>query len=474
MRRLLVICAALSLLGVHAALSDAALPERPNVLFIAIDDLNDWVGILGGHPQAHTPNLDRLAGRGLAFTNAHTVAPACNPSRTALLTGIHPSTSGVYYNGQDWRSALPDAVTLPQYFMANGYRTIGAGKIFHGDPDPRSWHEYFPSRERNKPDDPYPEEAPLNELFMAMNFDWGPVQVDDTKMGDAQVVSWAIEQLAKPQTEPFFLATGIYRPHLPWYVPQEYFEPYPLDEIQLPPVVEDDLDDVPDAASAFTSSWDHSRVVDSGQWKAAVQGYLASIAFADAQLGRLIDAFEASRYADNTIVVLWSDHGWHLGEKEHWRKFTLWERATRTPLVVIAPGLTEPAMRTSKPVSLLDLYPTLVDLAGLPPREELQGQSLRPLLEDVEANWTRPALTTHGPGNHSLRSERYRYTRYADGSEELYDHDSDPNEWTNVASDPDLEGVKVELAAWFPKQDAPSEGVMWLYLRQLLRLLFKW
>lgn len=474
MRRLVLIFSCVGLLLGHAPRAETAQAKPPNVLFIAIDDLNDWVGFLGGHPQARTPNLDRLASRGVAFTNAHAVAPACNPSRTALLTGIRPSTSGVYYNGQNWRDALPDAVTLPQHFMAHGYRTMGAGKVFHGEPDARSWHEYFPSLERLKPSDPHPDDTPVNGIFLALNFDWGPVQADDAEMGDAQVVSWVIDQLSRPQEEPFFLAAGIYRPHLPWYVPQEYFDAYPLESIQLPPVIESDLDDVPEAGTALISSWDHSRVVDSGQWKAAVQGYLASVAFADAQLGRLLDAFEASPYVDDTIVVLWSDHGWHLGEKEHWRKFALWERATRIPLIMVAPGTTTPGTLAANPVSLLDVYPTLVDLAGLPVSGHLEGRSLRPLLEEPQAAWTRPALTTHGPGNHSLRSERYRYIRYADGGEELYDHASDPNEWTNLASDPALGGVKAELAPWIPDSDAPSEGATWIYLQQLFRLLFRW
>jgi len=438
-------------------------PARPNVLFIAIDDLNDWVGCLGGHPGTKTPHLDRLAGRGVLFTNAHCPAPLCNPSRAALMTGVRPSTSGVYTNNQPMRKspAIRDAVTLAQYFMAHGYRSQGGGKIFHGSfPDKESWHEYFPSQSRNKPADPVPEKMPLNGIPETAHFDWGPLDVEDSQMGDTKVADWAAGELAKPHSQPFFMACGIFRPHLPWYVPRKYFDLHPLEGVTLPNVKDDDLDDVPPIGRKFAKAdGDHRKVLEHKQWRNAVQAYLASITFADACVGRVIDALDHSAYAENTVVVLWSDHGWHLGEKLHWRKFALWEEATHNVLMAVAPGVTAPGGRCDRPVNLMDMYPTLIGLCGLPPRKELEGVSLLPLLKDPKSEWPRPAVTTYLRGNHSVRSERWRYIRYSDGTEELYDHQSDELEWHNLAGKPDYAGVKAELSRWLPKTNAPDSIV---------------
>lgn len=431
---------------------------KPNVLFIAIDDLNDWVGCLGGHPDVRTPNLDRLADRGVLFTNAFCSAPACNPSRASLLTGILPSTSGVYLNAQPWRPALPDAVTIPQHFMAHGYRAVGGGKIFHGGyPDPASWHEYFPSKKKTKPDDPVPPNRPVNGIPKTAHFDWGPVDVPDKDMGDWQVADWAIKELTKEHDKPFFQAVGIYRPHLPWYVPRKYFEMYPPDKITLPNINADDLDDVPPVGRKMAKpNGDHKRVMEHNQWRKAVSAYLASVSFADACVGRVIDALDRSPYTKNTVIVLWSDHGWHLGEKLHWRKFALWEEATHNVFMVVAPGITEPGGQCTRPVSMIDIYPTLIDICGLTPKKEIEGKSLLPLLKNPEATWDRPALTTHGRNNHSVRSEQWRYIRYKDGTEELYDHEKDELEWSNLASKPEYSSVKKELAQWLPKINAPD------------------
>jgi len=428
--------------------------DKPNVLFIAVDDLNDWIGVLSGHPQSVTPHIDRLAARGMLFTRCYCAAPACNPSRAALMTGIRPSTSGVYHNSQPWRAGLPQAVTLPQHFMAHGYRALGSGKIYHGRfPDPPSWNTFFPSKTKQKPSDPLPKKRPLNGIPQTAHFDWGPLDVDDSQMGDVQVADWVIQQLGRKQPGPFFLACGIYRPHLPWYVPRKYFDRFDLDGIQLPATRDDDLQDVPAAGIKMARpDRDHARVLKHKQWPQAVRGYLASISFADTQVGRVLDALDASRYADNTIIVFWTDHGWHLGEKHHWRKFTLWEEATRTPMVIVAPGVAG-GSRCGQPVNLLDIYPTLIELCGLPPRAELEGVSLSPLLNDATARWDRPSLTTHGRNNHAVRSVRYRYIRYADGSAELYDHDVDPQEWHNLAGQPELKSVQARLAAWMPKRN---------------------
>ncbi|MCD6392459.1 MAG: sulfatase-like hydrolase/transferase [Planctomycetes bacterium] len=437
----------------------AAGRKKPNVLFIAVDDLNDWIGCLGGHPDARTPNIDRLAKRGVLFSNAHCAAPACNPSRAALMTGVRPWTSGVYMNPNPWRRSpvLKNAAALPQHFMAHGYRAMGSGKIYHGSfPDPASWDEYWPSQTQNKPPDPLPDGRPLNGIPRTSHFDWGPVDADKTEMGDWKVADWVIGQLNKKHDKPFFLACGMFRPHLPWYVPKEYFDLYPLDKIKLPTIKEDDLDDVPPIGRKMSGGRDHRNVIKYNQWRKAVQGYLASISFTDECIGRVLDAFDKSAYTDNTIIVFWADHGWHLGEKLHWRKFALWEEATHNPMMFVVPGLTKAGGRCRRPVNLIDIYPTLVDVCGLTPKAELEGVSLKPLLLNPQAKWDRPSLTTYGRGNHSVRSERWRYIRYSDGTEELYDHDADEMEWTNLASDPKYARVKKDLAKWLPKTDVPE------------------
>jgi arylsulfatase A-like enzyme len=433
-----------------ACASPSAEKEKPNVLFIAVDDLNDWTEIFGGYPGVKTPNLARLANRGQVFTRAYCSAPASNPSRASLLTGIRPSSSGVYHNDQPWRPALPDAVTLPQYFTANGYEVEGTGKIFHNSyNDPASWplyHAVEPS--------PVPPGSPF---LKKAHFDWAPVQVSDEEMGDYKNISYAVDFLDKKDHGAFFLAVGFTRPHLPWYVPQKYFDLYPLDKIKRPDVIENDLEDIPEAGVRIAKpEGDHRFVVENNQWEKAIQGYLASITFFDAQLGRVLDALDTSAYKDNTIIVLFGDHGWHLGEKEHWRKFALWEEATRVPLIIVAPGITGTDTQSERTVNLIDIYPTLVELCRLPAKKELEGTSIVPLLKHPQAKWEQPSLTTHGLGNHSLRSERWRYTRYADGSEELYDHDKDPNEWLNLAKNEAFTDVKKDLSKWLPKTDAPD------------------
>jgi arylsulfatase A-like enzyme len=434
--------------------------NRPNVLFIAVDDLNDWVGCLGGHPDTKTPNIDRLAARGVLFTKAYCAAPVCNPSRASLMTGIRPSTSGVYENQQPMResSVLKDAVTIPQHFMAHGYTATGGGKIYHGSfPDPASWQAYFPSQQQNQPSNPKPENTPANGFPKTGHFDWSPLDNPDSDMGDFKTVDWVSAELKKNHDKPFFLACGIYKPHLPWYVPQKYFDMFPPDKLTLPQVKDDDLDDVPKIGKWLAlRSGDHKKILQHGAWRKAVQGYLASIAFADAQIGRVVDALDASPYAKNTVVVLWSDHGWSLGEKEHWRKFALWEETTRNVFTITAPGITTPGSRCDRVVSLLDVYPTLIDICGLSKRISLEGVSLMPLLKDPSAKWDRPAVTTYLRGNHSVRSERWRYIRYNDGGEELYDHSNDPHEWTNLANKPETSKIKTELAKWLPKVDAPD------------------
>jgi arylsulfatase A-like enzyme len=444
--------------------------KAPNILFIAIDDLNDWVGALGGHPQARTPNLDRLAKQSLLFTRAYCAAPACNPSRAALLTGLRPSTTGVYHNNQPWRPAVPDAVTLPHYLMMHGYFVLGGGKIFHGGyPDAKAWHEYLKGK--------LPKDDSANEPVALVqkkkqkqakpgggiggNMTWGPLDIDDNAMPDSRLTDWAIAQLKKKHDRPFFLAVGYVKPHLTWHAPKKYFDMHPLDKIQLPKVLDNDLDDVPAAGIKMAKpDGDHKSIVQAGGWKEAVQAYLACSTFMDAQLGRLLDALAQSGYAENTIIILWSDHGWSHGQKQHWRKFSLWDRDCRVVFMVAAPGVTTPGQRCERTVNLLDIYPTVIDLCGLPAKKGLEGNSLMPLLKSPQIAWDHPSLTTHGRSNHSIRTEKWRYIRYKDGSEELYDHDTDPLEWKNLAKDPQLAKVKDQLATHLPKVNAPDAAAV--------------
>ncbi len=440
--------------GISSLMASESEDKRPNVLFISIDDLNDWIGCMGGHPDTKTPNIDRLANNGVLFTHCYCAAPACNPSRAALLSGIRPSTSGVYLNNQPWRPALPDAVTLPHHFKKNGYHVVGRGKIFHGrySQDEQAYHEYI-----SRGGDPQPENKPLNGIPKTAHFDWGPIDVSVDEMDDTKVTDWAIDVLEQEHDKPFFLACGLYRPHLPWYVPEQFFEPFPPDQVTLPNVDENDLEDIPEPGRRMARpGGDHKKVTESDNWRKAVSGYLASIHYTDWNVGRLLEALKKSPHAENTIVVLWGDHGWHLGEKLHWRKFALWEEATRMPLIISLPGNPHNGESCTRTVSLMDLYPTLADLCGLEQLDVLEGDSLKPLLNDPKRKWNRPVLTTHGRMNHSIRSERWRYIRYENGSEELYDHQTDPLEWTNLADKPEFDEVKKRLAAWLPEVNAPN------------------
>ncbi|MCI0379605.1 MAG: sulfatase [Gemmataceae bacterium] len=435
--------------------------KAPNILFIAVDDLNDWTGALGGHPQAKTPNLDCLAKSGMLFTRAYCAAPACNPSRTAILTGLRPASTGVYHNNQPWRPALPDSVTLMQYLMSHGYFVLGGGKIFHYQ-DPQCWHQYFKGKEKaeavaeQKIKKKGKKKAePLAQGGIGGNMTWGPLDAADTDLPDGKLTNWAIEQVKKKHDRPFFLAVGYVKPHLAWHVPKKYFDMHPLDNIQLPKVLDNDLDDVPAAGVKMAKpDGDHKQIVATGQWKQAVQAYLACCTYMDAQLGRLLDALADSVNAGTTIIILWSDHGWTHGQKQHWRKFSLWDQDCRVVFTMNVPGLTKAGQRCERTVSLLDLYPTINELCGLPAKKGLEGNSLVPLLKNPQTTWDYPALTTHGLKNHSLRSERWRYIQYKNGSEELYDHTKDPLEWKNLAKDPAYADVKRDMASKLPGKNA--------------------
>ena len=311
---------------------------KPNVLFIAIDDLNHWVGHLGRNEQALTPNIDRLAKRGVSFSRAYCAAPACNPSRAALMSGMRPSTTGVYHNPDDWETVIPEDKTMGAFFKKNGYHVAGAGKIYHGGLGRASdWDEMVLKRDLK-----YVTKAEGPEKETSINgLKFRQLSSGDESMPDHHFVSWINQRIAKKHDKPFFLACGIFRPHLPWNVPEKYFDLHPLDDIKLPPFAYDDLEDVPISGKKMARpGGDHAAVEESGKWKELVQAYLAAISFADAQVGRLMEALDKGPNAENTIVALWGDHGWHLGEKSHWRKFSLWEEGTRAPLIWVAPGVT--------------------------------------------------------------------------------------------------------------------------------------
>lgn len=415
--------------------------DKKNVLFISIDDMSDWAGPFGtSYQTVHTPGIDKLAAMGTTFTRAYCAAPACGPSRTAVMSGVHP----LGYSDEGWgpfRNYVGNTKVIPQLFKDAGYNVMGAGKLFHGiyskdekvewqdqNYEAGIWSNYY-----KMPPDP--------QIHPNYNFSWGPLYSgNEESMPDRKILRWAKDRLSEQQTDPFFLGVGFYRPHLPWFVPQKYFDMYPLDGIRVPDVPLFDLNDVPAKGRALSlgpdGKGDHANVIAKGEWKKAVQAYLASITFADNCLLELINTFQASPHKDNTIIVLWTDHGWHLGEKLGWRKFKLWERATKVPLLMAGPGIAA-GVKNDNIVSLMDVKPTLTDLAmGMTTTSE-HGTSLKSVLQNPNIKTDRKAVTSWGDGNDrhvSVRSGRWRYILYSDGSQELYDHSVDPKEHVNLLS----------------------------------------
>lgn len=438
---------------------------KPNVLFIAIDDLNDWVGCLGGHPQAITPNMDRLASQGTVFLDAHVQAPLCNPSRSSVLTGMRPSSTGIYGLVPGIRAveATKARVSIPQYFRKQGYYTAGFGKVFHDGSIPKELQQDEFDVWGPAPGMPIPKEKFVQTPSPIKAMDWGIFPEDDRDQGDWKTADNAIEQLkAMPEDKPFFLAVGFRLPHVPCFASQKWFDMYPPDnELKLPSYLPGDREDVP-----FFSWYLHwelpemrlSWLRESNQWHNLVRSYLASTTFMDSQIGRVLDALEASGEASNTVIVLWSDNGWHLGEKEITGKNSLWKPSTRVPLIFAGPGVT-PGGRCTQPAELLDIYPTLIDLCNTPAQPGLEGHSLKPQLKNAKAKRPWPAITTSNQNNHSVVTDKWRFIRYADGSQELYDKQKDPDEWTNLAADPEYKKVIQGLEKWLPKVNLPlAEG----------------
>jgi iduronate 2-sulfatase len=467
---------------------------RPNVLFLSIDDLNDWIGTLGGHPQAKTPHLDRLMAKSVLFSNAHCTAPVCGASRHSLLSGLRPSTTGWYTNSSkkraDYERALNGTIPLPTHFKHNGYKTLAAGKVFHkGTSDIKGydyWTETRPKYQWPKAlaarghgyqgksgghFHPFPPDGgaiyqKYQKGVSGQSLCWGALDKADMPpegMPDVQIADWAVERLKQKHDNPFFLAVGFIRPHVPYTAPKEFFDLYPMKDIVVPKVPEDEMDDIPLHGKAMAKGTieggDHWNVLSIGPdyWKEMTRAYLACVSFVDAQAGKVLDALEASPYADNTIIVFWSDHGQHIGEKRHWRKQALWEESTRVPLSFHVPGTVNAGRSCDRAVSLLDIYPSLIELCGLPPMKGLEGISLLPQLEDPETRRSEPAVTTWYYNNHAIRGQRWRYIRYRDGSEELYNHATDPLEHVNQASNPKYTKIKERFKKYLPtKNTLPS------------------
>lgn len=414
--------------------------SKPNVLLIAVDDLNDWIGVMGGHPQAKTPNMDRLAKRGVLFSNAHCQSPVCNPSRASLMTSLYPSTSGIYFLNPDITESTvaSQGLVMPKRFEKEGYNVFGAGKLFHNGKG---------LNEKHVPNyagqfggfGPMPEEK-LTTYPGHPLWDWGVYPEQDDQMPDYQIASWAEKRLAEKQDQPFWMGVGFYRPHVPQFAPQKWFDMFPLETVQLPKTITDDLKDIPPYGVDITRvkhvSPSHEWVTTNNEWKPLVQSYLACVSFVDEQIGRVLTALDNGEYGDNTYIVLFSDHGFHLGEKERYAKRSLWEDGASVPLMIAGPNVPQGKICT-KPVQLLDIYPTLLELSGLKADPLHEGNSLVPLLKDVNADWNHMARTSFGPGNYAIVSERYRFVQYNNGSEEFYDHKNDPHEWYNVVDRPE-------------------------------------
>ncbi len=481
---------------------------HPNVLFISVDDLNDWEGVLLGNSQAKTPNMDKLFSEGVLFTNAHASQPVCTASRNSILSGIHPSSSGWYGSTKDMRenydSVMKNHMMLPEFFKANGYNTYAVGKVFHSGesdfPDKTDdfWTEYAPHFWNNMEPHikengygyrgmmfyPFPKNGgqlvelygkdSINEYYRETNRFYslcgGPLEDEDIPkegMYDEQIANWAINKLNEKQDKPFFLSVGFIRPHVPYTAPKKYFDLYPIENIKVPEVPDDEFKDIPMMGKAIAYGY-----TPKGGWSDVsskkeilpelVQSYLACISFVDDQIGKLLRTLENSPNGKNTIIVLCSDHGQHLGEKRHFRKQALWEEATRVPLYFKVPKNKMNGQRSEQVVSLLDIYPTLTELCNLPQVSQLEGKSLAPLIDTPDKKNDRSILTSWYYKNHAVRSNDWRYIHYRDGGEELYNHKTDPGEHINLAGNLEYASVIEAHKKWLPKHDAlPAGSTEW-------------
>lgn len=441
------------LLTLFMAVGVAAEEPRPNVLMIVVDDLNDFPGFMRGYPDAKTPHMDKLAAQGTVFTRAHCQYPLCGPSRASFMSGMLPSTlnfAGHMADRQlERRCKELGTELLHSYFGRQGYKTLAVGKICHrhvpkGSVDAsggrggfrqgtgrlrRNWHQNGTST------------------------DWAMAPEKDSQLPDYDAAAWAMEQLEAEHEQPFLLMVGFLRPHVPWYVPKKWFDLYDKEKLTLPPYQREDLEDVPAIAQKISILPQYPRTewaLENNQWRNILHAYLACISFTDHYVGRVLHALRKSPYGDNTIVVLLSDHGYHMGEKNTFQKQTLWERSSHVPLVISGPGV-RAVQRCERVVSLLDIYPTVLDMCGLPENPKNEGHSLTPLLKDPDREWPHKAITSWEGNNTAIQGERYRYMRYVNGSEELYDHENDPNEWTNLAREEEYEPIKERMTRLMPE-----------------------
>lgn len=430
--------------------------KKPNILLISVDDLNDWIGVMGGHPQMETPNIDRLASRGILFTNANCQSPVCNPSRASMMTSLYPSSTGIYFlNPPLERSDKSlESTVMPQRFLEEGYDVFGAGKLFHNKKENKKYI--------NKYWDGFGEWfGPLSEKKIsdfdgdARLWDWGSLDIEDEESEDCQIANWAVNILSEDNKKPFWLGVGFFKPHVPFIAPKKWFDQYPIESIQLPEIIDGDLNDISEYAKSLSRyghvAPSHKWVVSNNQWRSLVRSYLACVSFVDDQVGKVLDALERSDKVQNTYVILYSDHGFHLGEKEKWAKRSLWKNSTKVPLIISGPGI--PKGKTCDlPVQLLDIYPTLLELSGLASDPIHQGNSLVPILKKGVSEWPYVARTSIGPGNYSIVSKNYRFIQYNDNTAELYDRINDPNEWYNLINNPDLSDVIEEHRNKIPNQ----------------------
>lgn len=458
--------------------------EKPNVLFIAIDDLNDYASCMNGALSIPTPNIDRLAKQGTLFNNAHCQAPICGPSRASVMTGLYPSTTGNYLQLtadkiKKGSKSAQEAIYMPDYFKKFGYKTMGVGKIYSGGDESDFFQEFGGFFNRAGPKPPkrmnYDPTTIPNKIGRTMT-DWGAYPDQDSLMTDYQSAKWAAKKLQQQQDKPFFLAVGFNRPHVPWHVPKKWFDMFPLENIKLPPYKKNDFDDI----SAFAQKVADvpmmpvtEELIESGEWKEVIQAYSASVAFVDAQVGTVLNALENSAYADNTVVVLWSDHGYHLGEKNRVAKQALWERDSRS--ILILKDLGKNKGKTCKAtVELIDIYPTLIAMCNLPVLDQLEGSSLKSLFKKPKMKWKHPSLCFYGEKNVAIRGDRYRLTQYEDESLELYDMKKDPNEWYNLAAKDKYKPIIKELQKHIPSEWTPLSKYSGYGINKYFKQKSKW
>ena len=462
---------AMMLYGFPAAKGETQSPSidanRPDVVFIVVDDLNDWIGAMNGHPQSLTPNIDAFSKQGVLFSNAHCNAPQCLPSRKSFLSGLFPKSTGIYFNnkkrppffgrqpmsGKTSKATHGAIIDVHQHFLNNNYRVVSGGKVAsYAKPD-ADLDSYLPIQTTTK------KKGSFTNDRTNLWGDGGPQKLRDSETGDHRVAQWAIKEWNTLTAKPLFMSVGFYRPHRPLNAPSKYFDRFPPDKVKLPALPKsDDWDDLPSYATALARSHahrefhhgknsDHEEILRLGgeaEWKYTVSSYLACVNYVDTQIGLLLDALKKNPRNRQTIVILTSDHGWHLGEKRHWCKGAIWKNTTNVPFIVVAPGVTQAGTTNHQPISLVDLYPTLCDFAGLKAPVHLEGKSILPLINDPQLKRSY-AFLSYGPENTAVQTETMRYIRYEDGSEELYDHENDPHEWTNLANIKKHQELKMAL-----------------------------